>query len=68
MDPIHFTSGGYTHIRTSTGSYMFRGVTPEDLAKQRADIVDGIERRQRQLRALDALADGTSTQHPDALR
>lgn len=68
METIHFTSGGYTTIKTASGSYSFRGVTPEELAEQRDDLVEQVARRQRQIAALDALSSGRSSQHPDALR
>lgn len=65
---IHFTSDGYTHIKTPTGSYAFKGTSLAALTAQRADLVHGDSRRQRQLAALDAFLQGKSVANPEALR
>lgn len=68
MKTIHFTSCGYTTIKTASGSYSFRGVTPAELAARRDELAAQVARCQRQIDALDALSSGQAVRHPDALR
>lgn len=66
--PIKFTSGGYTHVKTSAGSYMFGATSIEGLTKIKDDLANRKARIERQLSALETAIDGTAASIPLALR
>lgn len=66
---LHFTSSGYTVIRTPAGSrYEFAGTSREDLEKHVADHRERIARETRFMEALQSYLDGNTEQSPEALR
>lgn len=66
-NPLHFTSGNYTVIKTSQGQYSFLGTGKAEMLDHMRNIDDAIRHGHRQIAALTLFLNGKSESSPEAL-
>ena len=67
MKTLHWTSNGYTYLKSEQGQYAFKGVGEEALAAIANELEAQAKRKIRQAALITAYLNGETESNPEAL-